>query len=102
MSYAYPEITAETLPVTEKQINFARKLAQQNQVILPWDAQQDRRALSAWINAQVKTPAVRDSRPSSKQVGFAERIARARRRSIPDECFRDRDLMSRWIKANTA
>lgn len=101
MSYAYSEITNPVLPATEKQILFARRLAQQNQVVLPWDVQQDRRAMSAWIDAQVKTPAVSDSRPSSKQVGFAERIARARRRNIPDECFRDRGLMSNWINANT-
>lgn len=102
MSYAYSQIRAEPLPATEKQIFFARKLAAKNQVILPWDVQQDRSAMSAWIDAQAKTPAASDSRPSSKQVGFAERLARIHRRNIPDECFRDRGLMARWIKANTA
>ena len=101
MSYAYSEITNSVLPATEKQILFARKLAQKNHVVLPWGVLQERHTLSAWIDAQVKTTAVSDRRPSSKQVGFAERIARIRRGNIPDECFRDRGLMSSWINANT-
>ena len=36
MSYAYSEITNPVLPATEKQILFARKLAQKNHVVLPW------------------------------------------------------------------
>ena len=100
MSYAYSDISPEQLPVTQKQITFARKLAAQNQVILPWDVQQDRRALSLWIDAQTKMAPMLDSRPTSKQVAFAERIARAKRRPVPDECYRDRELMSRWITSN--
>ena len=39
----------KTLPITAKQLAFAQKLALQNGAILPWDAQQSRAALSAWI-----------------------------------------------------
>ena len=100
MSYTTDDTTSSTLPVTQKQMIFARTLAMKNQVVLPWEAQQDRRALSQWIDEQVKSPAAVDNRPTSKQAAFAERIARIKRRSVPDECYRDRELMSRWISSN--
>jgi hypothetical protein len=66
-----------------------------------WEVQQDRRSLSAWIDAQAKlNPGAQDSRPTSKQVAFAERLARIKRRAVPDECFRDKGLMSKWIDGN--
>ena len=92
------------LPVTEKQMQFARKIARQTDVILPDDVRMDRRAMSAWIEAHRprRTPsAARLSNcPSSKQVAFAERIARIKRRDVPQECFRDRGMMSQWINGN--
>lgn len=90
------------LPVTPHQIAYARSLALRNQTLLPWEAQQDRRSLSTWIEVQAKLkPATgQDSLPSSKQVAFAERLARIKRRAVPDECFRDRGLMSKWIDGN--
>ena len=93
--------TAFALPITPKQIAYARSLALRNQTLLPWEVQQDRRSLSAWIEAQTKmTPAPASNLPSSKQVAFAERLARIKRRAVPDECFRDRTLMSKWIDGN--
>jgi len=96
------EDTTFALPVTPRQIAYARSLALRNQTLLPWDVQQDRRSLSAWIEAQAKLkPApASDSRPTSKQVAFAERLARIKRRAVPDECFRDKGLMSKWIDGN--
>lgn len=95
------ESTTHALPATTKQIAYARSLAQRNQTLLPWEVQQDRRALSAWIDAQAKqAPARTDNRPTSKQVAFAERLARIKRRAVPDECFRDKGLMSKWIDGN--
>ncbi len=41
--------TTYALPVTPKQIAYARSLALRNQTLLPWEVQQDRRSLSAWI-----------------------------------------------------
>ncbi len=89
-------------PATPRQIAYARALALRNKVLLPWDVQQDRRSLSAWIDAQANAlPAsALDPRPSSRQVAFAERIARIKRRAVPVECFRDRALMSKWIDGN--
>lgn len=90
------------LPITPRQIAYARSLALRNQTLLPWQVQQDRRALSAWIEAQARlTPAAgHDSRPSSRQVAFAERLARIKHRTVPDGCFRDKGLMSKWIDGN--
>lgn len=93
--------TSFTLPATPRQISYARSLAARNHTLLPWEALQDRRTLSAWIDAQARMrPAMPDNLPTSKQVGFAERLARIKRRAVPDECFRDRQLLSRWIDCN--
>ena len=95
------EDTTFAIAATERQLSYARSLAQRNQVLLPWEVQLDRRSLSTWIDAQSKArPAEPDARPSSKQVAFAEKIARYKRRAVPDECFRDRQLLSRWIDSN--
>lgn len=96
------DATAFTLPATPRQIAYAQSLALRNQTLLPWEVQQDRRALSAWIEAQatLKPVSEMDRLPSSRQVAFAERLARIKRRAVPDECFRDRGLMSKWIDGN--
>ena len=90
------------LPVTEKQLHFARAIAHRTGQTLPWDAQQDRHALSSWISENQKAPKGGrfSNYASSKQVAFAERIARVKRRCVPDDCFRDRGLMSKWIDHN--
>ena len=96
------EATTFALPATPRQIAYARSLALRNQTLLPWEIQQDRRYLSAWIDAQtqMKPLSALDSLPSSKQVAFAERLARIKRRAVQDECFRDKGLMSKWIDGN--
>ena len=96
------EDTTFALPVMPKQIAYARSLALRNQTLLPWEVQQDRRALSSWIDAQsrLKPVSALDQLPSSKQVAFAERLARIKRRAVPDECCRDNGLMSKWIDGN--
>lgn len=91
----------QPLPATTKQLYVAKIIARRNHVVLPWAVQQDRRAISLWIeHQQTVAPLVQDSHPTSKQVAFAEKIARIKRRSVPDECFRDRLLLSRWIDCN--
>lgn len=96
------EDTAFALPATQKQIAYARVLALKNQTLLPWEVQQDRRSLSAWIDAQARMKPLSDldRLPSSKQVAFAERLARIKRSAVPEECFRDKGLMSKWIDGN--
>ena len=89
------------VPVTEKQLAYARQISTRSGVVLPWEVQQNRYALSRWIDThKIATPTGQFSNyPSSKQVGFAERIARMKRREVPQECFRDRVMMSKWIDA---
>ena len=88
------------LPVSDKQLRYARQIAARGALVLPAEVQQDRRAMSAWIDAhRGKTPDF-SRYPSSRQVAFAERIARIKRRNVPRECFRDMGLMSRWIDCN--
>ena len=96
------ENTTYALPATPKQIAYARALALRNQTLLPWEVQQDRRSLSAWIDAQARLKPLSDLDwlPTSKQVAFAEKLARIKRRAVPDECFRDKGLMSKWIDGN--
>lgn len=96
------ETTTFVQPATPKQLAYARSLALRNHALLPWDVQQDRRSISAWIEAQarLKPASDLDRLPSSKQVAFAERLARIKRRTVPDECFRDKGLMSKWIDGN--
>ena len=94
------ETASFVTPVTPRQIAYARSLAQRNKTLLPGEVQQDRRSLSAWIEAQSGLKPVGENQPTSKQVAFAERIAKMRRRAVPDECFRERQLLSRWIDSN--
>ena len=90
------------LAPTPRQMAYARSLALRNQTLRPWEVQQDRRSLSAWIEAQAQLKPVSDmdQLPTSKQVAFAEQLARIKRRAVPDECFRDKGLMSKWIDGN--
>jgi hypothetical protein len=90
------------LPITEKQMAYARQIAASKGEALPGSALQDRAALSDWISEN-RAP-LSESRfsnyPSSKQVAFAERIARIKRREVPRDCFQDRLRMSKWIDSN--
>lgn len=89
------------LPVTEKQLRFARSIAARASLDIPIEAQRDRRMLSAWISAhRVPESSPFDRYPSGKQVAYAERIARAKRRAVPSECFHDKAAMSAWIDRN--
>lgn len=97
-----PDAPARHLPATGKQLRYARDIAARTAADLPTEVQQDRDALSAWIDAhRPRPPASRFANyPSAKQVGFAERIARLKRSPVPPECFHDRKMMSRWIDHN--
>lgn len=89
------------LPVTDRQMRYARAIAQQSALEIPVEAQRDRRALSNWISAHKPSATSQfDNYPTGKQVAFAERISRCKRRPIPSECFRDKQMMSRWIDQN--
>ncbi|SDE12298.1 hypothetical protein [Ruegeria marina] len=89
------------LPVTEKQMRYARAIAERSALEIPVEAQRDRRVLSAWVSAHRPAAQSRfDRYPSGKQVAYAERIARAKHRRVPPECFHDKSAMSAWIDRN--
>ncbi|MBO9445852.1 hypothetical protein [Ruegeria sp. R14_0] len=89
------------LPVTDRQMRYARAIAQQSALEIPVEAQRDRRSMSAWISAHKPVdPSPFANYPTGKQVAFAERISRTKRRPIPSECFRDKRAMSLWIDHN--
>lgn len=101
--YAEPSNDYHQLPVSAKQLRFARSIAARSALTLPDEVQQDRRAMSAWIDTHLERHQRASSfarYPSSKQVAFAERIARIKRRDVPRECFRDKGMMSAWIDSN--
>lgn len=90
------------LPATEKQILFARQIANRSNIDLPEEVLVDRQRISHWIDSHKSAAPISkfSNYPSSKQVAFAERIARVKRRVVPQECFRDRGRMSQWIDGN--
>ena len=90
------------LPVTEKQLQFARVVSERTGKPLSEDIQHDRQALSAWISENKEAPSGDrfGNYASSKQVAFAERIARLKHRTLPRACIQDRSLMSKWIDCN--
>ncbi len=89
------------LPVTDRQMRFARAIARQSALEIPVEAQRDRKSLSDWISVhKPHDPSPFANYPTGKQVAFAERISRSKRRPIPSECFRDKQMMSRWIDQN--
>lgn len=89
------------LPVTDRQMRFARAIAEKSALEIPVEARRDRRSMSAWISAhKPHDPSPFANYPTGKQVAYAERIARIKRRQVPAECFRDKTMMSAWIDRN--
>lgn len=68
------ESTAHALPATPKQIAYARSLAQRNRTLLPWEVQQNRRSLSAWIEAQARLKHLLDIVDNRRAGRFAHHI----------------------------
>lgn len=89
------------LPVTDRQMRYARAIARQAALDIPVEAQRDRRSMSDWISAhKPQDPSPFANYPTGKQVAYAEGISRSKRRPIPAECFHDKRTMSQWIDHN--
>ena len=90
---------------TNRQLQYAQKIATSSGIVLPKDVQLDRANLSRWIDANrhrmARSNGVADNLPTARQIAWAERIARGRKRGIPDECYKSRELLARWIDANS-
>lgn len=95
-------------PPSQKQRQYAVRIAATLGKTLPREAQADRASLSEWIDQHLEAFKAKQTASkrqfggaaSSKQVAFAERLGRMKMRSVPDECFRSKALMSKWIDAN--
>lgn len=92
---------------TPAQVDYARKISQRLNEVIPWEDIQDRRSLSNWIGAHQeafkKATYLKNKTygATSKQVAYAERLARRKRVDVPDECFKDSGMMSNWIRRNS-
>ncbi len=90
---------------TNRQLQYAGKIAASAGIALPKDVQLDRADLSRWIEANrhrmARSKSVEGSLPTARQTAWAERIARGRKRSIPEECYKSRELLAKWIDANS-
>ncbi|MYG25168.1 MAG: hypothetical protein F4213_03980 [Boseongicola sp. SB0677_bin_26] len=97
-------VSLPPLRPTDRQLQFARRIAASAGIALPRDAQQDRAELSCWIEANrhrmTRSTCVPDNLPTARQIAWAERIARGRKRTIPDEYYKSRKLLANWIDAN--
>lgn len=82
---------------SEKQVAFARSIAQRMGAEIPQEALADSRKLSAWIDgAKAKAP---PPPPSEKQLAFAERLALAAGVPIPDAARTNMRACSDFIES---
>lgn len=90
---------------TDRQLQYAEKIAASSGIALPKDVQLDRANLSRWIEANrhrmARSKRVADNLPTARQIAWAERIARGRKRGIPDEYYKSRELLAKWLAANS-
>ncbi|MXX88485.1 MAG: hypothetical protein F4213_18410 [Boseongicola sp. SB0677_bin_26] len=90
---------------SDRQLQYAGKIAASAGIALPKDVQLDRAGLSRWIEANrhriAHSKRVADKLPTARQIAWAERIARGRKRNIPEECYKSRELLAKWIDANS-
>ena len=90
---------------TDRQLQYAERIANSAGIALPGDARLDRADLSRRIEANrhriARLKRVADNLPTARQIAWAERIARGRKRSIPDEYYKSRELLAKWIDANS-
>jgi DNA topoisomerase-3 len=81
---------------SNKQLEFASKIAQKLGIDLPEDVLQDRKACSAFIEANQEAAL----RPSAKQIAFAENIAKNKGLTVPPAAMKDGRELSKWIDEN--
>lgn len=98
---AKPAAEREVLPPSDKQIAFARKLAEERGQAVPLDVETDRRACSEFIDRMLAAPkagapsGVRP--PSDKQLAFVAKLAAERGIEVPDDAKTDAKACSALI-----
>jgi DNA topoisomerase III len=80
---------------TEKQLEYAHKLAAQLKVVLPPEVLQDFEACRAFIDKHVVSQP-----PSERAMSFAESIAKRKSVAIPDKVKKSSKELSAWIDSN--
>lgn len=80
---------------SEKQINWARQIAEQSGKTIPEAALTDGKALSAWIDANKGESGPRP--PSEKQIAFARKIAAEKGAEITEAILTDMKACSAFI-----
>lgn len=83
---------------SEKQIGFARSLAERTGAEIPEAALTSARDLSAWIDAAMKKAPPRP--PSEKQIAFAEKLAGEAGIDLPEAARKDMTACSAFIDKN--
>ena len=83
---------------SEKQKQFAGKIAQDSGIEIPIEAQESARALSKWIDAHKPKGTIKA--PSDKQIAFANSIAKRTNKTTPKEAMNDGAKLSKWIDQN--
>ena len=81
---------------SEKQLEFAQKIAQKLGIDVPESAVNDRAACSSFIEANREAAL----RPSAKQISFAENIAKNKGLVVPPDALKDGRELSKWIDEN--
>jgi len=78
---------------SEKQLAFAKMIADKLKIELPENVLADRTACSQFIDANQATAL----KPSDKQLAYAQRIASEKNITIPDALLVNGRELSRWI-----
>ncbi|WP_439814433.1 hypothetical protein [Zavarzinia sp. CC-PAN008] len=95
---------ADARPPTDKQLAFARRIAEERRIELPAEVEESGAACSAWLDQQVGS---RDQAggggagggrpPSEKQLAFARRLADERGIEVPEEVLDSSKAISQFI-----
>lgn len=98
MHHAIPQ-KREIAKPTEKQIELAKKIAKENNILLPSEVLESMKACSDFIDKNKK-----ENPPTEKQLEFAKKIAQAKGISLPKEAETSFKACSDFInkhKSNT-
>lgn len=105
-AYLSEVLDAHPQPATSKQLDFARKLAEEQGTEIPPGMENDRRKLSELIETLLNKGGgsgdvgslVSDAHPTDKQLLFAARLARERGADIPHQTLVTKAGMSKFIE----
>ncbi len=77
---------------SQKQVDFARQLAEEIGEEIPEEVLSDRRKLSRWIDAHKP--------PTQKQIEFARSVAKQLGEELPEEVLKNQKKLQKWLDDN--